>query len=88
MLLAMTIADQINALRAEVTAEIEAFLERHAMSAAMFGEMAMGDRRFFYDVRKGRKMEPETIDALRLFMKNYRPDRRRRPSGNAPAVAA
>jgi hypothetical protein len=83
----MTIADQINALRAEAAQEIEAFLERHEMSAALFGEQAMGDRRFVYEVRRGRKMEPETIDALRVFMKAYRPPKPRRARGNDLAAA-
>jgi hypothetical protein len=87
MVLFMTIADQIAALRAEAKAEIEAFIERHEMSAATFGEMAMGDRRFLYDVRRGRKMEPETIDALRVFMRAYRPPKLGRARGNDSVAA-
>lgn len=83
----MTFADQINAVRAEVAQEIEAFLERVDMSAAQFGIDAMGDKRFVYELRKGRKIGPETIDAVRLFMAAYRPPKRGRALGNDRVAA-
>lgn len=83
----MTISDQINAVRADVAREIEAFLERADMSAAQFGIDAMGDKRFVYELRKGRKIGPETIDAVRLFMAAYRVPKRKRPAGNDRVAA-
>lgn len=85
----MSITEQINAMRAAAEAEIEAFLVKAGISAAEFGELAMGDRRFVYDVRKGRKMEPETIDVVRMFMGAYKVPKRGKPKpGNAPAHRA
>ena len=87
-----SIAQQIDKSRRETLEAIEAFIERHAeLNPSRFGRLAMGDPTFVYEIRKGRKMEPETIDALRVFMSAYRPAKRGKgkpPRGGANVAAA
>jgi hypothetical protein len=52
--------------------EIEAFLETHNMGAHRFGIAAMGDKHFIRDLKKGRRLFPETEKRARLFMATYR----------------
>ena len=49
--------------------EIERFLAMNPeFSAAAFGTDAVGDRHFVYDLRKGRRCWPETIEKVRDFL--------------------
>ena len=81
-----TLQDQIEQARAAVAEEIERFLDRHDMAASRFGRLAMGDPTFVYELRRGRRLEPETIDALRLFMTCAKRRSGRTP-GNAGVAA-
>lgn len=82
-----SIAEQIEQSRREIAAEIEAFMERHGLNPSRFGRLAMGDPTFVYEVREGRKMAPETMDALRGFMRSYQPPKPRRAAGNDRVAA-
>jgi hypothetical protein len=82
----MSISDQIAKARQECLEEIEAFLVKHDVAVSRFGRSTMGDPRFVYELRAGRKIGPEVIDGLRAYMRAYRPPKR--IAGNAPAVAA
>ena len=81
----MSIADQIAKARRDVLEEIEAFLVTHGMSTSRFGRETLGDPQLVFQLRQGRKIGPEVIDALRAYMAAYRP--KRRPArGNALAA--
>lgn len=54
--------------------DIEAFLSAHEMSASRFGELALKDKPFVFQLRGGRRVWPETEAAVRRFMSTYRPD--------------
>ena len=60
--------------------DIEAFLTTHEMKPTRFGEGALKDRHFVSQLRKGRRVWPETEAKARRFMATYRPD-------NAPELA-
>jgi len=54
--------------------DIEAFLAAHnEISATSFGDCAMGDRHLVRQLRKGRRLWPETEAKVRRFMATYRP---------------
>lgn len=53
--------------------DIEAFLATHDMAPTRFGEDALKDRRFVQQLRKGRRVWPETEAKARTFMATYRP---------------
>jgi hypothetical protein len=57
----MTIQDDFRA-------EIEAFLERHDMKPAVFGQQALHDPKFVFDLRKGRSPSIRTIAKERAWM--------------------
>jgi hypothetical protein len=52
--------------------DIEAFLDAHGISARRFGQEALSDNHFVYDLRRGRRCWPETERKARLFMATYR----------------
>lgn len=81
------LADQIAQSRRALAEDIEAFIVRHDLNPSRFGRMAMGDPKFVYELRKGRRMEPETMDELRTFMKAYQPPKLRRARGNDRVAA-
>jgi hypothetical protein len=59
--------------------EIEVFLATHKMTAAFFGERALGDWRLVQELRgseerRPRRLWPETAEKVRHFMLTYRPD--------------
>lgn len=54
-------------------AEVEAFLARTKMQPTKFGEAAVSDPNFVFDLRKGRSARADTIDRVRGFM-NGTPD--------------
>ena len=80
-----TLAQQIAKARADLLDEIERFQAKHDMPDSTFGRLAMGDPAFLYEYRKGRKPGLETMDALSVFMKAYRPLKRRQASVNVAA---
>ena len=51
--------------------DIEAFLEQHQISPVSFGRQAMNDPHFVRDLRKGRRVWPETDEKARSFMSAY-----------------
>lgn len=59
----------------DLLSDIEAFLTAHGMSATAFGDKALGDRHFVRQLRKGRRVWPETEAKARRFMATYRPER-------------
>jgi hypothetical protein len=54
--------------------DIEAFLTTHHMKPTRFGEDALKDRHFVRQLRKGRRVWPETEAKARHFMVTYRPE--------------
>lgn len=65
--------------------DIEKFLETHQMAPTRFGEHALKDRRFVKQLRKGRRVWPETADRVRNFMVTYKPElsAKKSPQGEA-----
>jgi hypothetical protein len=53
--------------------DIELFMETHGLSATKFGQDALGDRHFVKQLRKGRRVWPETEAKVRQFMVTYKP---------------
>lgn len=53
--------------------EIDAFLDAHGMAESRFGDLALNDKPFVAQLRKGRRVWPETEARVRLFMASYRP---------------
>ncbi len=51
--------------------DVEAFLVAHTMAPTRFGVEALGDRHFVKQLRKGRRVWPETADRVRQFMVTY-----------------
>lgn len=48
--------------------DIEAFLAAHELSPTRFGVLATGDRHLIRQLRKGRRLYPETEERVRAFM--------------------
>ena len=59
----------------DLLAEIEAFLARPdvALPVTAFGRAVMHDGKFVSDLRKGRRVWPETAQRIRAFMRDYTP---------------
>lgn len=53
--------------------DIESFLTTHEMAATTFGDLALKDKHFVKQLRKGRRLWPETEGRVRQFMVTYRP---------------
>jgi hypothetical protein len=53
--------------------DIELFMSAHGLSATKFGQDALGDRHFVKQLRKGRRVWPETDAKVRQFMVTYKP---------------
>lgn len=53
---------------------VEAFLATHGMADSRFGLEAAGDKNLVRDLRKGRRLWPETEGKVRQFMVTYRPE--------------
>lgn len=51
--------------------EIDAFLKANDMSPTAFGMKSLNDPPFVAQVRKGRRVWPETMDKVRSFMKDH-----------------
>jgi 2,4-dienoyl-CoA reductase-like NADH-dependent reductase (Old Yellow Enzyme family) len=54
-----------------LVAVIDAFLDERAISHVSFGRAAMNDPHFVRDLRKGRRVWPETEAKVRAFMANH-----------------
>lgn len=56
-------------------AEIEAFLARPDVDLPVtsFGRAVMHDGKFVADLRKGRRVWPETAQRIRAYMQDYTP---------------
>jgi hypothetical protein len=63
-------------MQPNLLAEIEAFLDAQGIAATAFGQRALGDKHFVKQLRKGRRVWPETADKVRNFMVTFRPDER------------
>lgn len=51
-----------------VHCDIKAFLHRTGMPETRFGRLAVGDPRLVSDLRRGRRLRPETEARLRAFI--------------------
>lgn len=60
----------------DLLAEIIAFAEREQMSEITFGRKAMGDPHFVRDLRKGRRLWPDTEAKARDWIAAYVPPAR------------
>lgn len=58
---------------ANILDDIEAFIARNELSPTAFGDLAMKDRHLVRQLKKGRRLWPETEAKVRDFMKGYRP---------------
>ena len=58
---------------AKLLDDIEAFLDRHGMAPTRLGDEALSDRHFVRQLRRGRRVWPETEAKVRRFMAEYRP---------------
>ena len=63
----------------DILKEIETFMDTQAMTASAFGRAAMGDPKFVFQLRDGRRLWPETAKVARDFMRSFKrkPARRR-----------
>lgn len=57
----------------DILTDIEAFLKAQAMTPTAFGRAALGDPRFVFQVRDGRRLWPQTERTVRDFMRTYQP---------------
>lgn len=57
----------------DLLAEIEAFVKEAGITEITFGRKAMADPHFVRDLRKGRRMWPETETRVRDWMANNQP---------------
>jgi hypothetical protein len=55
-------------LHPDLLAEIEAFRAQHGMSKSAFGEAALGDPRFLFDLESGRELRRKTIGRVRHYI--------------------
>lgn len=58
-----------------ILTDIEAFCEAHKMAPSRFGELALNDKPFVSELRKGRRTWPETEAKVRAFMAAYARDK-------------
>lgn len=59
-------------LHREFREEVEAFLRDSDMTAASFGQKAIGDPNFVKDLRDGRACGPKVMDRVIAFMRKER----------------
>lgn len=52
--------------------DIEAFIETHGLAPSRFGVAALNDNHLIRDLRRGRRLWPETERRVRLFMATYK----------------
>jgi hypothetical protein len=56
--------------------DIDAFRKRHKLSRSAFGQLALNDKAFVFQIEGGRRVWPETEEKVRDFMATYSPDQR------------
>lgn len=57
----------------QLLSEIEAFRQANEMSKSRFGELAMNDKAFVFDLEKGeRRILVETAEKVRQFMISFK----------------
>jgi hypothetical protein len=61
---------------AVLLSEIEAFCARNMLTATSVGSSALNDRPFVGQLRKGRRVWPETAEKVRAFMASYEAEAR------------
>lgn len=59
-------------LQPSLLSDVESFLRAHSMKPTTFGVLALKDRHFVRQLRKGRRCWPETEAKVRQFMVTYR----------------
>lgn len=72
--------------REQLLDEIDAFLSRSGMNVSDFGQAVMGDRSFVQRLRRGRKVQADSVDKIRLWLSLHgapRPRPRRRQTNEA-----
>ncbi len=67
--------------------EIEEFRRRHMMTATSFGLLAVNDGHLIRSLRAGRQPTLGTADAIRLFMRTYKPSAAGRPRRRSKSTA-
>lgn len=65
-------------LRAQLLAEIEAFLQAYGMHATNLGRDTIGDTALVSRLRAGKDIRTETVDKVRAYMQAYAARHRRR----------
>ncbi len=63
----------------ELLRDIEAFLREQEMPASTFGEEAVADRGFVFNMRAGRDPKLSTADRVRKYMADYRRQHAKHP---------
>lgn len=55
----------------DLLSEIDAFCKVHELPETKFGELALGDKPFVSQLRKGRDLRLSTVAKVRAFMASY-----------------
>lgn len=55
-------------IHSDIIDEIDAYCERHSLTATAFGSMAMNDPNFVADLRAGRELRRATEQEIREFL--------------------
>jgi len=66
----------MNTARAQLLAEIEAFIAKHDIRASYFGRDVAGDFSLLNRLRRGGDVRLETADKIRRYMADYKPQPR------------
>jgi len=53
---------------------IDAFCQKAGMSHTAFGKAAVNDGHFVRELRKGRRVWPETWERVETYMQNFKPE--------------
>ena len=69
-------------LAKQLLSQIEVFLTEAKMPPTVFGCSAMGDPNFVFELRKGRRVWPETAEKAREFMGGVNRERERGINGH------
>lgn len=67
--------------------EVEAYLSDFAVKPTTFGQLALGDPNFVFDLRNGRAPNAVTIDRVRAFMRVGRSELSKASTDGGGAVA-
>jgi hypothetical protein len=62
---------------------VERFLGRYGMAATRFGKCAANDPNFVFDLRQGRKPNPDLIEAVDRWMREFREETKREKRAGA-----